>query len=235
MFCSYCGNPLPEDAAFCVACGKAQQENTFQTQKAQVRQSEMGVLSAAIAHFSQKKMQYERYDEVCRQLKERVRGSSNALIIWGAILFGIALLFTAVVSENMMAEDVVPLVLFCLMPLIGSIAMIVGGILKKVAHARGNQALQQEYMQLSVELYGHFLNHAACPVGPEYTNPIVLTHLMYLIQSGHADTVKESLNLAVGKAGWGVSRYLENVARLTADINIRTGVPAIFVAANLFK
>jgi len=233
MFCYHCGSRIPDGDMFCSACGNAVGQN-FQSQKAQVRQSELGVLTEAFGYFSEKKMQYDRYDEVCRQLQQTARGSSNALIIWGAILSVFAMLVLLVGSENTMEEDIVPLVLFGVLPMLGSIAMVVGGILKKVSHARRVEELRLSYMQLSVELFGHFANYPTCPIGAEYTNPAIISYLMSLIQSGRADTVKESLNLAVGKSSWSIGRYLNQMAELTAEQNARTAVPVIFIASNLF-
>ena len=244
MYCAYCGNQLDEGAVFCSVCGRQQgaasavppsqfqynsleMRQAYQAQKNGMRQSEITELNSAIQHFMQKKAEFDEYDAVCRQLEVYAEGSSNALIVWGAIISVFGFL------AFMLGETAAVL---GLLALLGSIGMIVGGIFKKKNHAVAYENYRKRYAYLSETLYRHYLNYPNCPVGAEYANPDILMTLMGYLQSGRADTIKESINLAISEAQQAeINNYLAGIEANTQAINAQTRVAAIFAAASYFK
>lgn len=238
MFCSKCGSQVADGAAFCASCGAsltvapapaqpAQPAIDFQAQKNAIRQSEMAALSNALDYFNQKRSEFEEYDLVCDLVADFARGAKSGLLVWGCIIttFGLLTLLSG--------EAILPLLLVLVLP---GAAMIAGGILMKVNNRKKYEYFQNEYSRLSQELYTHYINYPNCPVGPEYSNPEILEIIMGILQSGRADTIKESINLAIREANeTEVSEYLEMIEQNTAAINTQTKVAAVFAAASFFK
>lgn len=242
MFCPYCGSQTADGASFCVACGKniasvaptqpAQPAVDFQANKNAVRQSEINALSKAIRYFSEKQSEFEEYDLVCDLVNDFSRGAKSSLLVWGCIIttFGLFSLL-AVAAED--PSILLPVFLILALP---GMLMIAGGILMKVNSKRKYRYFQSEYARLSQELYEHYINYPDCPVGPEYANPEILTILLDIIQSGRADTIKESINLAISDSEQReMNDYLNMIEQNTAAINAQTRVAAFFAAANFFK
>lgn len=249
MFCPYCGTSLVDGALFCMKCGKPiasipeskepvlsfqsvadLQVQKYQMQKDAARKSEINSLSTALSHFSLKKAQFKEYDEVCKRVNHYARGAKSALLVWGCIIAMCGLLSLMV----FLSENVSPAPAFFVM-LIPSVMMIVGGILMKVNNHKKYSKAIERYTQLSKELYAHYVMCPSCPVGAEYINPVILELLLKVLQSGRADTVRESINITIDDAHRAeVQAYLATIAQHTAEINRKTGVSTVFVAASFF-
>lgn len=240
MFCSNCGKQIADDAAFCMHCGKnlsaapaqpAQPAVDFQAQKNSIRESEIKALSDALNYFSQKKSEFEEYDLVCDLVNDFSHGAKSSLLVWGCIITTFGLLgLLATLSEG---EGALGMLLIALLP---GILMMVGGILMKVNNRKKYAYFKSEYARLSQELYEYYISYPNCPVGPEYSNPEILSIFLGILQSGRADTIKESINLALNEADRAeVNAYLDMIEQNTSAINAQTRVAAFFAAANFFK
>ena len=251
MFCPYCGSAVAEGGSFCAVCGKnvattapaqpmpsvaeiqAQQQlqaQQYQMQKNAIRQSEINTLAQAIQYFSQKRSQFEEYDLVCDLVNDFAKGAKSGLLVWGCIIATFGLIATGSVVGT---GDMFPVMLFTLLPGIG---MIVGGILMKINSRKKYEYFQAEYARLSDELYTYYLYYPNCPVGPEYVNPDILELIMEVLQSGRADTIKESINLLLADINQAeMNEYFEAIEQNAAAINAQTRAAAIFAAASFFK
>ena len=257
MYCPECGNQVIDGANFCNKCGKklpqpevsaqpavtaqpeipvqaaepAQPTADYQAQKNAIRQSEMQALYAAQNYFGQKLPQFQAYDNACARVNHYIRGAKSALIVWGGIVTGIALLLLA--ASELSSEVVVPAVVLFLFP---GLLMIFGGIMMKVANKRNLARSKEEYARLSVELCYHYINYPNCPVGPEYANPYILQHLLNCLQSGRVNTIQESINLAINERQHRrIAEYLNTVVRNTADVNQQTRVTTFFTRGDILQ
>lgn len=251
MFCPYCGANLVDNASFCMTCGKQispssvtnppQPQNPvlvdayaqqYQAQKNAIRQSEISGLSDAISHFSQKTAQFRAYDYVCEQLNYYARGAKSALLVWGCIIstFVLFICLNSIGDGDSGTQIAsVPLLVLGLIP---GLVMIVGGIFMKINNHKKLAHFQNKYAELSQELNEHYLAYPNCPAGSEYANPEILQVLLDVLQSGRADTVKESINLIIdAKRQARVHNYLATIERNTA----KTKATVIFAAAAFFR
>lgn len=242
MFCPNCGSQVPDGGAFCSNCGAnvtgavAQQNainaqiqmQQFQAQKNAVRQSEIAALESTYQYFSQKRAEFEEYDLVCDLVNYYAGGAKSSLLVWGCIIatFGLIGCLAG-------ADAIVGCLLCFLLP---GAAMIVGGILMKVNNRKKYAYFQDEYARLSQELYNYYMAYPNCPIGAEYANPEIISLIMGVLQSGRADTIKESINLLVAEADQAeMNEYLAMIEQNTEAINAQTRVAAVFAAANFFK
>lgn len=235
MFCPHCGQQVADGAAFCTACGKGltaapapSPAIDFQAQKNAIRQSEISALTKALQYFSQKRDEFTEYDYVCELVNHYARGAKSSLLVWGIIITAFGLLAMMAGEEAFLGS-----LLGFVLP--GSL-MIFGGIMMKVKNRKNYKYFQSEYARLSQELYDHYVNYPNCPVGPEYANPEILEIILGVLQSGRADTIKESINLLINDSERAeMSEYLDMIEQNTAAINAQTRVAAVFAAANFFK
>ena len=238
MFCSYCGAQLQDGSAFCSSCGKqldqsvpapvqqVVQQPSYQEQKNAVRSSEISELQSVINHFSQAAEDYEAYDACCELVNYYSQGARSALIVWGAIAATLGLI--ACLSPEAVLGALVAFV-------VPGILMIVGGILMKVANRKNYNEYLELYDKLSRSLAEHYANYPNCPVGPEYSNPVILDAIMSVLQSGRADTIKESINILIDDARQDdIDEYLEEIERNTAQAQANTRAAAVFLAADFF-
>ena len=242
MFCPYCGATVVDGASFCATCGKQvvaapvasniaeAQAQQYQMQKAVARKAEIDSMTNALSYFAQKEDVFNEYDHVCQQVNYYGRGAKGALLVWGCILATIGLLFAAIFSEN--EPESMPVAYIFLFP---GILMIIGGILMKVNNHRKFAHYKEKYGYLSTELYHHYIAYPECPVGPEYANPQVLRYLINLMQSGRADTVKESIQLAMsGRRQGSVMEYFSNLKRNVEEVTEETRIPTFFAPSRYF-
>ena len=239
MYCSKCGKQISEDSSFCTYCGNPLKEVTapaqtvdFQTQKNDIRQSELNVLADAYNYFNKKKSIYNEYDSVCDSLNYYSRGAKSGLIIWGCIIFSITTLILFILAAAESFEAFPYLLITGMFP---SILMIIGGILMKINNAKKMTYYKNEYSRLVVDLYRYYLQYKNCPFGPEYSNPNSIKRISSILQSGRADTVKDSLNLMLNDINMRrLNSYNELTERNTREINISIGVHVIFAPSKFF-
>ena len=234
MYCPYCQTVLTDDAVFCRHCGKRVRETSADTS---IKNKDLDTLNSMLRHFSQKQSTYDLYDEVCSKINRLSRGASNALLIWGGILSGLALLIIlSLISSGGDFQDISGgLFASIFLVLVPGIMMIAGGIMKKVYHRNTLVQHQLQYVALSKELLEHFQCYPNCPVAPEYTNPRVLVKLQDLLFSGKAGSLKESMNHLYATSSYkSIARYQEVTQRNTDDYNYRNGIHVIFLPPGYF-
>ena len=244
MVCKFCGATISNNASFCASCGRRKEDSApsvetaytgyvshevnahqLMMQKEAVRTSEIASLKGAISYFSSMSAVFGQYGYACEKLIHYGRGAKGALIVWGAIITFFGIVFTATLGAH-------PAILWSL--LVPGVLMITGGILMKVNNRSKFNRYLREYAATSAELYRAYTLFPNCPVGPEYTNPDVLKYLLRVIESGRADSIKESINIGIdfrprGKA----QRFITAVQQNTASLDPNTRVSVIFLSGSL--
>ena len=248
MFCPYCGATVADNTAFCCQCGKNIQQfrgvqtvetnqaqvQQYQAQKQAARQGEIQTLDRVIQHFVPKQAAFDAYDDACKKVNHYARGAKSALLVWGCIALSFGLMFLAFSYADSVwrGAEVLPSMLS--MFVVPGALMIVGGILMKVNNRNRHSQSLERYGQLSAQLCNYYVALPDNPVGAEFCNPHVLTELMHILQSGRADTVKESLQcLTAGMNKAGIGKFLVQTQKNTAVINAQTGVSIIFIPPHL--
>lgn len=257
MYCPYCQSSIVDDSVFCKQCGKRvnevpeqpapvdpfqQQAQQYQQQCDALRKNELSSLNHVLQHFAQKQRSYDLYHNVCANINRFARGASKALLVWGCIVFSIAATFILLLAPDMIdgymyTEDIISaLTIFGLLGFLPGILMIVGGILMKVNNHRKLSSFRDQYTALSHELYQHYLNYPASPVGPEYSDPRILIKIQDHIASGRANTISESLNHLVAASNQrAISQYMELTARNTAECNRQNNFGCILIPPHFFR
>lgn len=239
MFCQNCGTQIADGVAFCSNCGAsvngavaapapvapAPNVYDYQMQKNAIRQGEIDSLQRTMDYFMQKKDTYEMYDAVCTLVNYYAGGAKKSLLVWGAIIATFGFFAAGMGAGGAgVAAFIIP-----------GAAMIVGGILMQVNNRKKYAYYQEQYAELSQELYDHYMSYPNCPIGPEYSNPEIIALIMEVLRSGRADTIKESINVLINEANQSdVAAYLEMIESNTAAINQQTKVAAFFAAASFF-
>ncbi len=238
MFCSYCGASIADGSAFCNACGKSlsaqpttspevQMQQSYQAQKTAIRQSEIDAMQSLLDYFSPKSEDYEAYDACCELVSYYSKGAKSSLLVWG-IIITVAGLFAMLSGPEAFLGSLIGFV-------VPGAAMIVGGIFMKIANRKNHKEYLDLYSKLSVELNDYYNAYPNCPVGPEYSNPAILSEIMRVLQSGRADTIKESINRLIDDASRSdIESYLYDIEQHTAAASANTRAAAIFLAADFF-
>jgi hypothetical protein len=248
MFCPYCGATVADNTAFCCQCGKNIQQfrgvqtvetnqaqvQQYQAQKQAARQGEIQTLDRVIQHFVPRQAAFDAYDDACKKVNHYARGAKSALLVWGCIALSFGLMFLAFSYADSVWRGAEALPSMLSMFVVPGALMIVGGILMKVNNRSRHRRSLEEYGQLSAELCNHYVALPDNPVGAEFCNPHVLIELMRILQSGRADTVKESLQcLTASKNQARIGNYLAQTQKNTAVINAQTGISIIFIPPHL--
>lgn len=247
MFCSFCGTQIPNNSTTCPNCGSTiiqnaapdtpavNPVNNYEMQKNAVRTSEINSLANTIAHFEQIADKFAAYDKASAAMKHYGRGPKNTRFVFAGILLGILVFFIAMMfsTDTVFLPTLFFAVVFFGTPAAGLIAW--GVLIKKRAKAKHKQ-WEDEYIRLSNEIYAHYNAYPNCPVGMEYINPSILHNIMQILRSGRADTIKESLNVAVADAGAAqVQQYLKDMKKIVEETRAEATIAAVFAAGSFFK
>ena len=232
MFCPRCGQPVTAGTAFCICCGAALSAPNprfadYQAQKNAIRQSEFAALSDVIRHFSQKKNLFAKYDWAASWLYRYSRGPSKSTLILGIIFTALSFLFLLPREPGGFTAA-----LFFLVP--GLILFIVYMVLK-IHFVKKRCIFQDEFLNASEALSDCYQTYPDCPVGPEYTNPAVLTAFLECIRSGRADTIKESIHCTLNDPKLRqMHTYMLRLDEYTADIRAWLPNPTLFFIGDFF-
>lgn len=247
MFCSFCGAQIPDNLVGCPNCGSTiiqngapgvpvvNPVNNYEMQKNAVRTSEINSLANTIAHFEKITDKFAAYDEASAAMKHYGRGPKNTRFVFAGILLGIMVFFIAmmVATDTVFIQTVFVMIMFFGTP--AAILIVWGVLVKKRAKAKHKQ-WEDEYIRLSNEIYAHYNAYPNCPVGMEYINPRILHNIMQILRSGRADTIKESLNVAVADAGAAqVQQYLKDMKKIVEETRAEATIAAVFAAGSFFK
>ena len=209
MFCKNCGQKISDQQNFCEFCGAA---SSSTGRIYSVRDEQISLIDDIISFFSQKKELYAEYDKVTQRINNLKFTCAKDALIWGLILLSVM----SVLSLNLLSDGENPL--YALIPF--SFSVLAGGALIFLFFARNKKrriALEiaiNQYSKLSEELSNHYAVCENCPVGIEYTKPSTLLAIKKMIQSGRADTIKESINVLLDDAH---RRKMEDLAVKTAQ------------------
>lgn len=261
LFCSGCGSRISDGSLICGVCGMAQGQTVNQQsnqeyliQKNAVRQNEMIALDKAIKYFSLKQRQFSDYDVACDGINYHVQKRGLGMFITGLLLLLAGLLifcylfrmtnvykdYAELLEDEMLflvgkASVYLYLIICLIFVILPGFVLTVVGVLIKNSRLKQKNSFEEMYIDLSQELYMHFRSYLSCPVEAAYCNPQILKKLMYIIQSGNADTVGEALNTAVYQVEPAFWDYMNQTKANTAEINTDIEVDVIFAPAKFFK
>lgn len=238
MYCTHCNQPVQENSNFCNICGKPIPKASTMSHQAisenpqQYRDQEILAMQTIINHFSMKRKQFYEYDEVCCEIS-RDRGASKAMLIWGAILLGIAIVFSSLfMSEYEYMGALITAAIFG----VPGAPLLIFGIKRVVSHNKRHNELLQKYKELSVELHNQYKACSYCPIPSEYMNPQILSLFYMTLHSGYANSIRDSVNLTLDHSRiYKAQRYLQSLRETTARCDLETGVTTHFVAYHIFR
>lgn len=227
MVCPHCNHPVVPGSTFCNTCGQPLPQTAYVNPAQQMYNQEVSTMSAIVKHFSPKKRKYESYDKICNELR-RDRGSSKALLIWGAILLSFAL-FLLFMSSG---DQLLLLLIFG----VPGLLMLIFGIVKVVGHNGDMDELYTEYVLLSKELITHYKKFPSCPVPIEYTNPAALDMFYSLLRSGRVLTIRDSIAAVVDPYRKSKAReYLNQLQGSVYEVDVENKIYNHFVHFNIFR
>lgn len=247
MFCSFCGTQIPNNSTTCPNCGSTIIQNgstdttvvnpinNYEMQKNAVRASEIKSLTDTITYFEQIKDKFIAYDEASAMMQYySIPPRKAPFIIAGILIFAIIFTIWSMFKFNTYyyATLLISLQIFG----IPAAILICYGIFKRKKTKKKYKHWESVYLQLANEIYDHYNAYPSCPVGMEYINPNILHNIMQILRSGRADTIKESLNVAVADAGAAqIQQYLSDMKDKIEQIEAETTIAAVFAAGSFFK
>ena len=219
MFCMDCGTQLTEQTNFCPTCGrKISGEDEQQTgavdervaAREEQRLKEIERLDKARIFFSQQYALYNEHQRARKSVSYYGRGAKSVLLVFGCITLGLWMSLGTIILISSGLYDlitsIVPLAVFFLIP---GCCMLTGGILMKVINRSKFKRWKAEEAQLAQQIYALCTQYPDCPVDPIYTNPNILSILQQNLNTGRANTIEESLALALAEFyKSGMSRYI---------------------------
>lgn len=249
MYCQKCGFQLFDGSKFCPECAtpvanSVQETNhkqyyDYQAEKKAIRESEKAEITKVYNYFASKQEAFNEYDMVCGIINDCRRISFAHIIRYWSIVVGFIftapLVFTSLLLvENFLMSTVIIYLIFSPIILFG-IYRIVSSIVKFYANKKTLAMAEERYAELAQEIYMYYCNYPNCPIGIAYTNPRIIYKIITILQSGRADTIKESLNIIIAdEKNRELTARLNNL-QVTADkINASAGTAAAFSAANFF-
>ena len=179
-FCRNCGTDMG-GARFCPNCGAAVSGEAVAQYSAPTgmspRKQTLAEFDHLMNHFGPKQKWYDDYSAVTAEIEELSKGAGNGWIGAGVIsviigLFGDSFfLFLAIAA--------------------GFVAL---GILAKKKNKKKLETATTRQAKISKKLIEHYEAYGDCPVGFNYTNPIILQAMYELVRDGRANTISEALN-----------------------------------------
>ncbi len=239
VFCSKCGTKNEDGANVCVSCGAPlalsngsalmnQQSQMMSNMGgmqavAQQRQDSINEVNRMHAYFSQKQNEYNEYDKLNADIPGMMHVWFVPMLVIGIIVTIIG--FASVFSGSFASMLVV---------LVGA-GLIAGFIAINVYRKKSLDENLNRVADLSNELAEHYAGYGMCLVGPEYTNPSIISAIKDVIVAGRADTPKEAINVLLD------DHHKSNMEALATQTAVNSAAAArgaktaaAFAAANFF-
>ena len=176
----------------------------------QERQKSLEECARLNAHFGPKLPLFLEYEKSIETIIKYSR-TSIAPLIWGIIVnvLSTGVLFSVILAgvrikkrirdlEDILSgvdEDVWPTLLVLGAIFLLSYALIAIFIIKKVTRKKRILQIREEANRLSLELKQLYRDYGFCPLGPELTDPRIISSLASIIQSGRAVEFRQAIDL----------------------------------------
>ena len=160
----------------------------------QERQKSLEECARLNAHFGPKLPLFLEYEKSIETIIKYSR-TSIAPLIWGIIVnvLSTGILFSVILAGVRIKKrirDLEDILIFLL-----SYALIAIFIIKKVTRKKRILQIREEANRLSLELKQLYRDYGFCPLGPELTDPRIISSLASIIQSGRAVEFRQAIDL----------------------------------------
>lgn len=193
-FCKNCGTNL-DGANFCPSCGAAAQaaiipQQTFTPASTyqNTRQQTMAQMDDMVDYFTARTSDYLHCDELEDRIAKLKAKSFAGWLTAGVICAALAILLLCIGSSD-------NYFLATLVMLTPPAAMIALYVLLTKKNKEKIQAANVELAQLSTELDDYYNAYGYCPIGKDYTHPVIIMELANIIRQGRANTPAEAINI----------------------------------------
>lgn len=190
-FCKQCGAEVGNEQ-FCGKCGAPVNGEVSNAPVLDARQRSLADMENMRRYFGAKKAQYDEYDAVSAEVKER-RAYSSIGWIAGIVICAVIGLFWPVAF-------------------LGVAACIVFLVLRKKQNKEKLAVAMKREEELATELKQYFQAYGYCPVGFEYTKPAALDALYEIISIGRASNPGDAINLLISDENTREMRRLQEEA-----------------------
>ena len=230
MFCQKCGASVEGGATVCQSCGaditdrseKSVDEQVSLNKNCDVREKDIDEMKRSVDHFSQKRAEYNEYDNVVFLVGQMIKiGKRHSLLIWGIILLvlnvaGLSMggkLLSFFPGDKERLYSAICIALF-VANIIGSCLLIGSYVVYTIRRNRHYEYCVERLSSLTGELNRHYHAYGECPLAADYTNPSNLIAVLELLESGGANSIKEALAILTDKS----ERRLETERKSFAEI-----------------
>lgn len=191
-FCKQCGTDL-RGARFCPKCGTSadgemmvQQRREVAYSATNIRRESLEEMDRMLTYFGKKKAEYVQYEALDDEIRRRQTQGYYGWLIAGVIMALVAF-FLLKISGNL--DQIDGYIIFGI-PVV--VVFSIFALLRKNNEKRIRIA-QRKFAKVSTELTDYHAAYGYCPLGVQYTNPIILNVLNSLIHEGQASTPEEAL------------------------------------------
>lgn len=193
MICKECGMELNGER-FCFHCG-APAGNEIVVQRREIsysggdiRRQSLADMNSMMNYFG---MRSEEYNSADLLEDEITRRSQRGYYGWltSGILMGLAAYLLIKVSGNL--DEIGAYIVFGFP---AAFALSMFALLRK-RNAKKLRAAQERYTEITEELMEYYDAYGYCPLGFEYTHPVILAKIKDTIRKGRANTPETALNI----------------------------------------
>ena len=245
MICKECGMELNGEK-FCFNCG-APAGNEIVVQRREIsysggdiRRQSLAEMNDLIHYFGIRQAEYERADALADEIEIRQAKGFYGWFSTGVIMTLISFFFMKITGTM----DEIGMYIFLGVPV--GMVFTVFTLLRK-HNAKKLNAAQEKYTVLITDLTEYYETYGYCPLGFEYTHPVILAKIKDTIRKGRANTPEAALNIlledihrdnmeanmaATAAATAETARYSRETAHYSKQAARNAGVAAGYAAAN---